>query len=481
MSARAFKARLLPALLAGTSRQLIDLAPLLQGAMAADDSKCDLKALALTAQALRFERPPPPSHYAAMVSRKPSRPSVPEAVRPLLVRLFGTPALVFSPDSDVALAMALALEAARLQPHPFDFARMERFMRAHADRLGPDVWQWVDRDRAADARRGYLDVEGLDDGNWHQATPARRQRYIADRRRRDADGVRGLFEAVWPNQTAETRLRLLQVLRSGLSAADAAFLQGLTKDRAPRVRELAERYLSRLPGATAQVAALKAFDGYLVRGQTGLLRKRPTLKLELPVTIKGDAWRDWVVQAVGDLELNELAAALDLRPGDIIVAAAQDHVLSAAVTLMAFRQGDPVVARQAFDAMPEALPWLTTSLLQAIEDIEPLARQELAEFLLRKTLSRESDSLSVLAQVHRLLEGPISDVLIEEILASPDWSRWSAGFDPCATFVPLAAVCPPASRAALREALSRIDSPGTQPVLQFLDILDSIEKVNPRE
>src|SRR5579871_5356605 len=89
MNAHAFKSMVLPALLAGTSRQQIDFARLPGGAILPADQKSDLKVLALTGQALRFERPLPPASYAAIEARTPSRGSVPEALRPALVRMVG--------------------------------------------------------------------------------------------------------------------------------------------------------------------------------------------------------------------------------------------------------------------------------------------------------------------------------------------------------------------------------------------------------
>ena len=220
MNVRRFKSIVLPALLAGTSRQPIDYSRLFDGGISGSDPKSGLKALALTGQALRFERPVPPSDYAAIEVRKPSRRNVPEALRPKLVRLVGDGKSAVPPQDDLALGLALALERHRLQPHPFDFPRMDGFLRAHAERLGPDVCAWVDRDKGGEAKRGYFDMESLDDGNWHEATPARRQRYIEDRRRQDADAARALVEVVWPNEGADLRFKLLQALRPGLGPAD---------------------------------------------------------------------------------------------------------------------------------------------------------------------------------------------------------------------------------------------------------------------
>jgi hypothetical protein len=57
MSAQGFKTLVLPALLAGTSRQPIDVSQWLKGAFPAGEAKAGLKALALTGQAMRMGRP----------------------------------------------------------------------------------------------------------------------------------------------------------------------------------------------------------------------------------------------------------------------------------------------------------------------------------------------------------------------------------------------------------------------------------------
>jgi Family of unknown function (DUF5691) len=481
MSAHAFKTIVLPALLVGTSRQPIDVSRLSDGSISPGDPKSGLKALALTGQALRFERPAAPSDYAAIQLRSPSRRNVPEALRPMLVRLFGDGKSGVPPQYNLALVIALALEGRRLQPHLFDFPRMSGFLRANAERLGPDVCDWVDRDRTAKEKRSYLDIEVLDDANWHRATPARRQQYVEDRRRQDADAGRALVEAVWPNEAADERLKLLQVLRQGLSSADAAFLEGLVKDRAPRVRELAERYLSRLLGTAGQNPAVRSVMERIVRRDVGILRKRPTLKLELPATATGDHWRSWIAQSFEDVELEELASALGLRADEMIAAAVQDRCLSMAITIMAFRQGNTTVARQAYEAMPEDLPWLAWWLLPSIKECEPTARQELAGLLVRKDLSAGIINPDLLAQVHLVLNGPISEGLMEEILRAPVWSQWSGAPERnCnSDWAPVAALCPAAKRPALRQALAGIQT--AQPILHFLDMLDSLERVNPRE
>jgi hypothetical protein len=483
VSAQGFKALVLPALLAGTSRQPIDVSQWLEGAFPAGETKAGLKALALTGQAMRFQRPSPPSDYAAISARRPSRRLLPEALRPMLVRHFGEGKSATPPHDELALAIALTLERRRLQPHPFDFPRLDGFLHAHAERLGPDACAWVDRDKAVEEKRSYFDIELLDDGNWREATPARRQFYIAHRRRQDAEAARALVEAVWPSEGADLRFRLLQALRPGLSVADQPFLEGLDKDRAPRVRELAARHLSRLPGAAGQNLALKAVLERIVSGKRGVLKRRATLTLELPATVTGESWRNWIAQSFAEVELDELARALGLQPVELIAASARDPRLSATLAILAFRQSDVALARQAYEAIDEPSPWLDSSLFQSMETVEPQARREMAEFVARKGLIAGTLAPVVLPPLFRALGGPLSDGLMEKMLGAPLWSQWCAAPDihRRAIFAPIAAMCPPAMRSALRQALASIDPAQIAPIPQILDILDAIERVSADE
>jgi hypothetical protein len=167
----------------------------------------------------------------------------------------------------------------------------------------------------------------------------------------------------------------------------------------------------------------------------------------------------------------------------LIAAAAQDRCLSTGIAIMAFRQGDAILAGQAYEAMPEASPEVQILVFESIRGLEPQAREVFAEFLLRKGLAAGTVTPVVLAQVHRSLEGPVSEGVMEDILRAPAWSQWSAAPEGqhLPALAPPAALCPSSKRPDLREALARIESSGVTPLLQFLDILDSLEKVNPHE
>jgi hypothetical protein len=275
----------------------------------------------------------------------------------------------------------------------------------------------------------------------------------------------------------------LQALRRGLSSADIPFLRRLAKDRAPRVGELAEQYLSRLSDSAEQSPALKAILERIVRGRAGILRRRLTLKLELPATEAGKDWRSFASRCIKEVELDELAHALGLRPAEMIAAAAEDPCLSAAIAIMAFRQDNASLARQAYEATSEHSRWMDWQIFHAIDPAAPAARRDLAEFFVRETLVAGRLAQPILARAHRLIDGPASESLIGEILEAPVWAEWAAAPEGQhhANFALVAALCPQATRPRLREALVRIDFGSLARVHEFLDILDTIERVSPHE
>src|SRR5207244_4874885 len=116
--------------------------------------------------------------------------------------------------------------------------------------------------------------------NWMQAALSRRVAYLEAWRRDDANAARALVESTWAQEEADARFRLLQVFQTALSMSDQPFLSTLEKDRAPRVRALAARFLGRL-GAGSENPALGACLERIKQSQSGVLRKRTTFPIEL--------------------------------------------------------------------------------------------------------------------------------------------------------------------------------------------------------
>ena len=291
MNAKTLKAQALPSLLAGTSRQPMSFAAGLEDLARGDAANTALNALSLTAQALRFERPLPPASFNAEPDIQDHRPLLPDAMRRTLIRLLKDKRTT----DDLELALAWAFGRCKVRPHPFDLPRIDAFVRAHTEHLGLTAQCWAEqRDETIAQPQSYFDADDLDDTTWSKAPLAQRARFIADSRKNNAAAARTLVESVWTQENADARVRLLMALEAGLNIDDRPFLEALAKDRAPRVRSLAQRFLARICGGGVENPALKACLERIHRSTAGLLKKRPALALELPATVKEHEVKTWI-------------------------------------------------------------------------------------------------------------------------------------------------------------------------------------------
>jgi hypothetical protein len=212
MNAKTLRVQAYPALLAGTGRQPLSFRGDLARLAREGATKSTLNVLSLTGQALRFERPSAPSNYAVEPIVHDLRTILADRMRRPLLRLLGNR----RPSDDLALALAWAFGRSKVRPHPFDLPKMEAFVRAHAEHLGPMAQHWAQQqDDSAAEPHGYFDADEMDESTWIMASPGLRARFIAERRREDASAARKLVESVWPQENADTRVRLPAALETG--------------------------------------------------------------------------------------------------------------------------------------------------------------------------------------------------------------------------------------------------------------------------
>src|SRR5262249_41374636 len=120
---------------------------------------------------------------------------------------------------------------------------------------------------------------------------------------------------------------LIKAMAENLSADDRPFLEGLTKDRAPSVREAADRLLARMPGSPQAAKHLQDCLSRIKRAKAGLLRRRVTLQLAYPATVKEWQREAWAIATVGTIALDDFAKGLALTVDELVGAAADDQVL----------------------------------------------------------------------------------------------------------------------------------------------------------
>jgi hypothetical protein len=460
--------------LLGTARNPAPVAVALSRLAGSTTASNELAALALLGQRMRFRKPGPRPAAGEAPAIADPRAIVPEAARPLMRRLLagkdGTAGDIASP------ALADACNRRRLRPHPFDLPRLASFVKGYGELLGATASAWAARGEK-EQPASFFDADAIDETNWTLARPTARAAFIAALRTREPERARGLVEASFTSEAAPVRARLLGALASGLSAADAPFLESLAKDRAPSVREEAQRLLKFIPGTAAAQDRLRDLVARTKVGTAGLLRRRKTLTLERPANLQSlaNADRAWAAGEYAGLPLDEMAAGFAMTVPDMIAAAADDAALIALFARQASieRRFDllaTIVREHAADAWVDAVE----AGAELLDDAT--AERWCAAALVPQlwpALPRPAD----IARLYGVLRRPLPLAQARELLQSqafatihtlsPDLRAWSC--------LVLGALVPAALRSELRAALASLPPEETSRALLLLDCLTLLD------
>jgi Family of unknown function (DUF5691) len=465
--------------LLGTARNPAPMEGALRNVMSAKGPDSELMALALIGQRMRFRRHPLPPLSTTGLPADDPRTIVPEAARALMRRLVAADG--GSANDVAALAVADAFSRRRLRPHPFDLPRLAAFVRTHAESLGAYVAAWVERNNESEKRpSNYFDADAIDSSNWTSARPAERTRFIVDMRGREPDRARALVEASFANDPAPVRARLLDALARGLSPADVPFLESLAKDRAPSVRERAQRLLKFIPGTASAQARIGDLVARAKIGSAGLLRRRKALSLELPANLPAEAGRRWAAEEYAGVGLDAMAAAFGMSVADMVAAASDDAPLLALFARQASleRRFDvlaAIVREHSSDAWIDAIP--DDGDAQGLDDstIEQWCAAALAPALW--------PALPAPAHLDRLyvfLRRPLPLAQTSEVLASRAFAGIAAASSPPAATGPWSIALTALTPASLRSQLRRGFAPFTgDEISRALLLLDCLELLDP--
>jgi len=448
-----------------------------------------LDALALAGQARRFMRPAPPASFDATVAVEDGRAIVSNEARGLMLRLLSGKGA--DPQEAPARAVAFALQAKKLRPHPFDLPRLDAFARAHADLLGAAALAFA-TPRGEEAR-SFFEADAVDESNWRTVAPSQQAGFIARLRAREPEKARELVVAAFPSCKAEARARLLEALAAGLSEADKPFLESLAGDRAPKVKELATRLLAALPGSEAGQKLLADFASRVKISKAGLLSRRSVVKLEPPANVAGAYVDLWAATATSPLPLDGLAAHFSLSVEALCSAAQEDEALSKAFAICALREGRAELLASSMRAAPGA--WIFVAQ-QAIERgyeqaarqfnwpihtetalaFEPAEAAALCAALLQPELWDEAPHAHAFRPIQTLLGGPLPPSVAGRLLGSKFWRALVAGEEPDAALLAcLSALTPKELRSRMRADLANAPAAQAARALLALDCLDSLD------
>jgi hypothetical protein len=433
-----------------------------------------LQALSLAGQAIRFEPPSRPAQLAVEAIVNDGRRILPDPARKLLLRLLAGK----GPTSNMpAAAIARTMNARQLRPHPFDLPKLESFAKSHAEALGAEAMAFAQRETPTEQKQNYFAPDQLTDETWMLATPAVKAGFIAGRRARDPAAALALLEASWGTESADSRLRLLATLRADLSERDSSFLTGLSTDRAPRVRELAQRMLARLPGFAGDDPALRAALERMKTAKSGLVFKKLSLALEIPTTVQPHAVSGWVRQTFAGVEFAGLGNALSMSAQEIVDAAQKDAPMRFACFVMATEEKRLDLVETIAGRTGNLWAEIVAAGFDELPGYSPDERARWAELVVQPRSWGETTTLWTLTTMLGLLEGTGSEQLMRDLLASKPWTALSN--DPTrltADIVEnLAVLCPSTMRPMLRAQIADIDGNRSNTATLFLDLMDILE------
>jgi hypothetical protein len=469
-------------LMLGTARQAVPVERVFGGAIAPDDPKATLKALALVGQHSRFRRSSPIAPVAAEPLFPDDRRIIAETARPLLISLLSDKRGGAATDI-VALAVADAMARKRMKVHPFDLPRLEDFVKAHCEQLGPGACAWVERhaSRTSSDPPNYLLDETIDETNWMRARPAQKAVFIRGLRATEPVRARELVEGSFPSEQAAVRVVLVNALDVSLSLADRPFLEGLAKDRAPSVREAAEDMLAGLPGTAQAAKRLEECLGRIKVTKGGLLRRRAVIRIEFPATVHEPQRALWAVSTFGAIGPEEFAGALGLSIDEIVAAVAGDPILSRVLAVQATRtRRYDLLARVVRDNPASA--WAPMDGSGDPAALDPASVLAWSAAVIQPDVWKDMPNHLALEQVYRKVRSPLAESTARSLLASQAWLSFidyarqsDAGPLSTALLAAIVTLIPPSSRAPLRAALASLSPNLTARALAALSLLDHIE------
>ncbi|MCC6775721.1 MAG: hypothetical protein IT537_03645 [Hyphomicrobiales bacterium] len=466
-------------LMLGTARQPLAIAAF-DGAIASDDPKASLKALALLGQFQRFRRPVAQDLDAKPVISADQSRIIPEPVRPFLRALLTERAS--EGRQVVTLAVADLMARRKLELHPFDLPLLEQFVKTHGALLGGSALAWAERNGAQDNRQGNGNVlsGALDESNWTLAPPMQKAEFIAGLRACDPTRARQLIETVFAQERATDRLQLMNTLASNLSESDVPFLERAVADRAPSVREAAEALLVALPGTSHANKRLSDCVAYIKRGKSGLLRRRETLQIEFPATIQEQAQRiQWANDMFGRIPLDALTRTLGFSPEEAVAAADDDPALLRVLLNQATRAQRYDLVAPALQRTPElgldAYAWLDGPGIRNAAAVEAWCSAAI-----HPDLWPEMPAGPALYAIYQKTRAPLPDVTARAVLGCRAWrdlldrSHDSAS-EPVDKIVHTAVLIPLQLRNLLRGGLAPLPEYITGRPLAVLSLLDQLE------
>jgi hypothetical protein len=256
-------------------------------------------------------------------------------------------------------------------------------------------------------------------------------------------------------------------------------------DRAPSVRDAAQRLLKLVPGTAASNDRLRDLVARSKVSTAGVLRRRKVLTLELPANVRAfpqdpvaDPARRWAAEEYAGIGLDAMATAFALSLPEMVAAAADDAALTALFARQASleRRFDllaTIVREHAADAWIEAIGTGAAVELRDNVLVDQWCTAALAPEMWPALSYRALDRL------YRFLRRPLPQPTARALLRSravASLQGWTG--DPSVldfVCLVLTALVPAALRSELRAALAPLPAADIPRALLLLDCLTLVD------
>ena len=333
------------------------------------------------------------------------------------------------------------VDARGFSAHPLDW-----FPSASADSFPQTYLPWQDWARGF-VRAATPSV--LDDETWAYTSPGDRLVMLKAMRAADPDRALHLIADHAGQESAEPRLKLVEVLQTNLNPADADYLSSLSSDRSGKVRELATKLLSRLGIGTQPSDDLSELAGFITVSHEGFFKKKLSVS---PSPLKNNAQAQRRRELFRRCSLADLAKTLGLTPDSLV--AAWELPRGSAKGSPADRVGEAELAQMTADTGTDGqVDTLALRLLPVRLDaamlLQPRASRSVRSQAMTAILASEPINLHFLSTLEPDLAGPA------DILRSKAFTALTAktGEPRRPSLLPLAMVATPAAAAAAIDAL----------------------------
>lgn len=266
-----------------------------------DEKEAQLRLLTLCGQALRVGAIPKQSSHLEIRSELPklSLNSLAGKQRSIFRKLFWE-----IKDREKRSGILFLMQNRGWVSHPLDW-----LLEGQVGELPEEYQPWVDWE-AGNINVNNSSSQSIEENNWEEFYPSEKLRLLTIQRATDPDIFLNLLTKKIGDESAEMRLKLLQLFDKNLNEKDVPFLESLQSDRSGKVKKVVEEMLARLGKKSLTTEDTDELISFFEK-KKALISKKTSLKCK---SLKNMAQKKRRKELLSKADISTLSYALELEP-----------------------------------------------------------------------------------------------------------------------------------------------------------------------